>query len=141
MLVHLLDRLGGMTDLQYGPDSADHPVRIAQVLPRDKDDFPARGVQSVESFPVRSDLQRRAVPHPVILDGEPMARESEIGGSHPSTGVIHPELHLRAQPVEYQVYPKPGFGPRFSPRISELQCAPRLHDAAVMPTRHEQLHL
>lgn len=56
----------------------------AQVLPCDKNDLPTRCVQPVESFPVRSDLQWRAVPHAVVLDGEPVTREREIDGRHPS---------------------------------------------------------
>jgi hypothetical protein len=111
------------------------------VLCGNEDDFPARGVQPVESFPVQSDLQWRPVPHAVVLDGEPVARKGEINRRYPLAGVVHPELHFGNQPVECQVYPHPRFGPRFGPRIGELECAPRLHDATVVSTRRVELHL
>lgn len=81
------------------------------MLSRDEDDFPACGVQPVESLPVSADLQRRTVPYPVVFDREPMAREGEIDGSHPLASVLHDILHLRDQPVEDQVHSEPRFGP------------------------------
>jgi hypothetical protein len=53
------------------------------MLPRDEDDLPARGVQPVEPFPVRSDLQRCPVPHAVIFNGESLTGEGQIDGGHP----------------------------------------------------------
>jgi hypothetical protein len=81
MLKHLPTPSRGLAGLQCGTNCADHPVGFTKVLAGDEDDLPAGGVQPVEPVAVRPHLQRRAVPHAVVFDSEPVSRDSGRDGA------------------------------------------------------------